>query len=125
MGRGTQASRRPGAVQLVDDLSADRSVPAYPDSVRGPVWHVQVPEGAALNAQSAPDYVLVTRHDQDGYTVTGHGTNTHRTLPSRMRLTQRGRIVRDMAAGAAVLTLTVSAQPLSEAYISAVLWSAG
>ena len=39
-----------------------------------------------------------------------------------MRLTRRGRIVRDMTAGAAILSVAVFAQPLSEAYFSTVLW---
>ena len=38
------------------------------------------------------------------------------------RLTHRGRVVRDMTTGAAILSLAVFAQPLSEAYFTAVLW---
>jgi hypothetical protein len=39
-----------------------------------------------------------------------------------VRLTRRGRIVRDMTAGAAVLSLAVFTQDLSHAYFGAVLW---
>jgi hypothetical protein len=39
-----------------------------------------------------------------------------------LRLTHRGRAVRAMTLGAAILSLAVFAQPLSEAYFSAVLW---
>jgi len=38
------------------------------------------------------------------------------------RLTRRGRIVRDMVAGAGVLGVAVFAQPISVAYFSVVLW---
>lgn len=39
-----------------------------------------------------------------------------------LRLTRRGRVIRDMAVGAAMLSVVVFAQPLSEAYFTAVLW---
>lgn len=41
----------------------------------------------------------------------------------RLRLTRRGRVVRDLAAGAAAFAVVVLAQPLSEAYFTAVLWA--
>ena len=39
-----------------------------------------------------------------------------------LRLTRRGRIVRDMVAGAGILGFAVLAQPISEAYFTFVLW---
>lgn len=39
-----------------------------------------------------------------------------------LRLTRRGRIVRDMAAGTGLLGLVVFAQPISVAYFTFVLW---
>lgn len=39
-----------------------------------------------------------------------------------MRLTQRGRVIRDLTAGAAILSVAVFAHPLSTAYFTAVLW---
>lgn len=39
-----------------------------------------------------------------------------------LRLTQRGQVVRDLIAGAAILSAAFFAHPLSEAYFAAVLW---
>lgn len=39
-----------------------------------------------------------------------------------LRLTRRGRIVRDMVAGTGLLGLVVFAQSLSEAYFGFVIW---
>jgi len=39
-----------------------------------------------------------------------------------LRLTRRGRIVRDMVAGGGILGAVVMAQPISVAYFTAVQW---
>lgn len=40
-----------------------------------------------------------------------------------LRLTRRGRVVRDLVAGAACLTAALFGQPISVAFFTAVLWA--
>lgn len=49
--------------------------------------------------------------------------SAHRAPAGPLRLTRRGRIVRDLTAGAAVLGFAVLAQPISVAFFTAVLWA--
>ena len=47
----------------------------------------------------------------------------HRAPRQPPPLTKRGRIVRDMTAGAAILGAAIAAQPISVAFFTAVVWA--
>lgn len=51
------------------------------------------------------------------------GLSRHRATHTPTRLTRRGRIVRDMAAGVVILGATIVAQPVSVAFFTAVVWA--
>lgn len=49
--------------------------------------------------------------------------SAHRASAAPLRLTRRGRIVRDMVAGGVALGAAVFAQPISVAFFTAVVWT--
>lgn len=47
---------------------------------------------------------------------------TRQAAAAPLRLTRRGRVLRDLAAGGSILTVALFAQPISVGYFTAVVW---